>query len=83
MEIGIRNPLEEDLIDPFFSKVGGFDFNFTENGGTESFHLMLFISKQGFIQAIQMSGRRVKNLNLVIEFSNTIFIKFCFNAYWC
>ena len=82
MEIGIRNPLEEALIDAFFSKGEGFDLNFTENGGTESFHLMLFVSKQGFIQAILMYGRRVKNLNLVIEFSNTIFIKFCFNTYW-
>lgn len=68
MEIGIRNPLEEDLIDPFFSKVEGFDFNFTENGGTESFHLMLFISKQGFIQAILNPLYDSKKLNLSFEF---------------
>ena len=35
---------------------------------------------QGFIQAILMSGRRHKKLNLLIEFS--IFIKFYFKAYW-
>ena len=34
-----------------------------------------------FIQTILMSGRRHKNLNLLIEFSNSIFIKFCFKAY--
>ena len=36
---------------------------------------------QGFIQAILMYGRRHKKLNLLIEFSNSIFIKFCFKAY--
>ena len=37
---------------------------------------------QGFIQAIFMSVRRHKKLNLLIEFSNWIFIKFFFKAYW-
>ena len=37
----------------------------------------------GFIQAILMSGRRLKKFNLLIEFSNTIFIKKYFKAYWC
>ena len=37
---------------------------------------------QGFIQAISMSGRRHKKLNLQIEFSNSIFIKFCFKGFW-
>ena len=36
----------------------------------------------GFIQAILMSGRRYKKLSLLIEFSNSIFIKFYFKAYW-
>ena len=36
MEIGIRNPLEEALIDAFFSKGGGFDLNFTENGAQKA-----------------------------------------------
>ena len=35
---------------------------------------------QGFVQAILMSSRRHKKLNLLIEFSNSIFIKFCFKA---
>ena len=34
------------------------------------------IYSQGFIQAILMSGRRHKILNLLIEFSSSIFIKF-------
>ena len=37
---------------------------------------------EGFIQAILMSGRRHKILNLLIEFSNSIFIKIYFKAYW-
>ena len=39
-------------------------------------------SDQGFIQAILKSGRQHKNLNLLIEFSNSIFKKLCFKAYW-
>ena len=39
--------------------------------------------EQGFIQAILMSCRQHKILNLLIEFSNSIFIKICFKAYWC
>ena len=38
---------------------------------------------QGFIQAILMSSRWHKKLNFLIEFSNSIFIKFYFEAYWC
>ena len=37
---------------------------------------------QGFIQAILMSGRRHKKLNLLIEFSNSFFIKSNFKAFW-
>ena len=36
---------------------------------------------QGFIQAILMSVRRHKKLNLLIEFSNSIFIKFYLKTY--
>ena len=36
---------------------------------------------QGFIQAILMPVRRHKKLNLLIEFSNSIFIKFYFIAF--
>ena len=48
-------------------------------------HILLYISTvytrvQGFIQTILMSGRRHKKLNLLIDFSNLIFIKFCFKA---
>ena len=35
---------------------------------------------QGFIQPVLMSGRRLKKLDLLIEFSNPIFIKFYFKA---
>ena len=38
---------------------------------------------QGFIQAILMPGRQQKKLNLLTEFSNLIFVKFYFKAYWC
>ena len=38
---------------------------------------------QRFIKAIWMSVRRYRKLNLLIEFSNSIFIKFYFKAYWC
>ena len=37
---------------------------------------------QGFIQALLMSGRQHKMLNLLSEFSNSIFIKIYFKAYW-
>ena len=37
---------------------------------------------QGFIQAILMSVRRHKQLNLLTEFWNSIFIKFYFKAFW-
>ena len=37
------------------------------------------LPKQGFVQAILMSGRRHKKL---IEFSNSIFLRFYFTAYW-
>ena len=40
------------------------------------------IHQQGFIQAILMSVRRHKKFNLLIEFSNRIFIKFYFKANW-
>ena len=39
------------------------------------------ISIQEFIQAILMSRRRPKKLNLITEFSNSIFIKFYFKAH--
>ena len=38
---------------------------------------------QRFILAILMSGRKHKKLNLLIEFSNSIFIKFYLKASWC
>ena len=38
--------------------------------------------EQGFIQAILMSVRLYKKLNLLIEYSNSMFIKFYFKAYW-
>ena len=44
--------------------------------------LLMYIQYQGFIRAILMSGRRHKKLNFLIEFSNSIFIKFCFKPYW-
>ena len=48
-------------------------------------HSMKFLSpevfSQGFIQAILMSGRWYKKLNLLIEFSNSIFVKFYFETY--
>ena len=37
---------------------------------------------QGFIPAILMSVRQYKKLNLLLEFSNSIFIKFYFKAFW-
>ena len=37
---------------------------------------------QIFIQAFLMSGSRYKKLNLLIEFSNSIFIKSYFKANW-
>ena len=40
------------------------------------------VGAQGFNQAILMSGRGYKILNLLIEFSNLIFIKIYFKAYW-
>ena len=40
----------------------------------------LSISHQGFIQTILMSAKRHKKTNLLIEFSNSIFIKFCFKT---
>ena len=40
------------------------------------------VGTQGFIQAILMSGRRHKKLNLLIEFSNSIFMKFYFKAHF-
>ena len=40
-----------------------------------------FITRQGFIQAILMSGRRHKKLNLLIQFLNSIFIKLYFETY--
>ena len=36
----------------------------------------------GFIWAVLMSGRQHKKLNLLIVFSNSIFIKFDVKAYW-
>ena len=44
--------------------------------------IIFYIHIQGFIQAILMSIRRHKKLNLVIEFSNPIFIKVYFKAFW-
>ena len=46
------------------------------------FYILLSILSQEFIQAILTFGRRHKKLNLLIEFSNSIFIKFYFKAYW-
>ena len=43
---------------------------------------IFYIHIQGFIQAILMSIRWHKKLNLLIEFSNSIFIKFYFKAFW-
>ena len=40
-------------------------------------------STKRFIQAILMSSRWHKKLNLLIEFSNSTFKKFHFKAYWC
>ena len=37
---------------------------------------------KGFIQAILIFVRRHKKLNLLIEFSNSIFITFYFKAFW-
>ena len=37
---------------------------------------------QAFIQAILLSDRRHKKLNLLIEFSNSISLKFYFKANW-
>ena len=37
---------------------------------------------EGLIQAYWMSGRRLKKLNLLIEFSSSILIKFYLKAYW-
>ena len=37
---------------------------------------------RGFIQAILMSASWHKKLNLLIEFSNSIFIKSYFKAFW-
>ena len=37
---------------------------------------------QGFIQAILIFVRRHKKLNLLIEFSNSIFITFYFKTFW-
>ena len=43
--------------------------------------LLTQTSFPGFIQAILISGRWHKKLNILIEFSISIFIKFCFKAY--
>ena len=43
---------------------------------------LICVGQQGFIQGIFMSRRRYRKLNLLIEFSNSIFIKFYFKAYW-
>ena len=53
------------------------NFSYQRHKNVTSFPL------HGFIQAILMSGRRLKKFNLLIEFSNTIFIKKYFKAYWC
>ena len=45
------------------------------------FYIHALSTLQKFIQAILMSGRPHKKLNLLIEFSNSIFIKFYFKAY--
>ena len=41
-----------------------------------------FIIYKKFIQVILISGRWLKKINLLIEFWNSIFIKFYFKTYW-
>ena len=38
--------------------------------------------ENGFIHAILMSGGWQKNLNLLIKFSNSVFIKLYYKGYW-
>ena len=45
-------------------------------------NLSKHLNIQAFIQAVLMSGRRHKKLNLLIDFWNSIFMKFYFIAYW-
>ena len=45
-------------------------------------NLSKHLNIQAFIQAVLMSGRRHKKLNLLIDFWNSIFMKFYFTAYW-
>ena len=53
------------------------------NDALENLILALVFSPiQGFIQTILMSIRQQKKLNLLIEFSNPIFIKFYFKVLW-
>ena len=52
-----------------------------EHFGPENYAWRLDIVKQGFIQAIMISGTLHKKLNLLIEFWNSIFIKNFFKAY--
>ena len=53
------------------------------NDALENLILALVFSPiQGFIQTILMSIRQQKKLNLLIEFSNSIFIKFYFKVLW-
>ena len=44
---------------------------------------LILLGTQGFTQAILMTGRQHKKLNLLTEFSNSVFIKLYFKAYWC
>ena len=44
-------------------------------------YLCIYVCMQGFTQTILMSGRRHKKLNLLIEFRNSVYKKFYFEAY--
>ena len=61
------------------------DTNFADlliNDSSCTIHENNIHTLQEFIHAILMSVRRHKKLNLLIEFSNSIFIKFYFKAFW-
>ena len=47
----------------------------------QKFHY-LAVLPQEFMQSILVSDRRQKKLSVLIKFSNSIFIKFYFKAYW-
>ena len=74
------NPIHKEEPWNYFLFVWQTENMFLNHNRTKPANVNIIILKQGFIQAILMSG--TKELNLLNEFSNGVFIKFYCKEYW-